>query len=120
MNPLLMDLLLYLMFSILVGAAGWMVCIHRARTSCQAAAIRNCSRALNISLLLLMPLIYTHLFIDASITSTLAGWLLYYGGYYSFIVFTLGSVIYVWIQVKRCNAGCATEVGRQQESQHPA
>lgn len=119
MNPLLMDLLLYVMFSMLVGAAGWMVCIHRARTSCQAVAIRNCSQALNISLLLLIPLIYIQLFLDSSITSTFAGWLLYYAGYYSFIVFTLGSVVYVWIRVNHCNATCQIEPEAQQGSHHP-
>jgi hypothetical protein len=120
MNPLLMDLLLYVMFSMLIGAAGWMACIHRAGTSCQAVAIRNCSRALHISMLLVLPLIYIQLFLDSSITSTFTGWLLYYGGYYSFIVFTLGSVVYVWVRVKHCNATCQSQPERQQESHHPA
>lgn len=108
MNPYLMDLLLYVLFSMLVGAAGWMACIIRARTACQAVAIRHCSWALHISMLLL-PLIFIQLFLDASITATATGWLLYYGGYYSFIVFTLCSVIYVWIRVKRCNSTCQSQ-----------
>ena len=113
-----MDLLLYVLFSMLVGAAGWMTCITRARTACQAVAIRYCSWALHISMLLLLPLIYVHLFLDAAITATARGWLLYYGGYYSFIVFTLGSVIYVWIRVKRCNSSCQSQQGRQHEAHH--
>jgi hypothetical protein len=120
MNPHLMDLLLYVLFSMLVGAAGWMACITRARTACQAVAIRNCSWALNISMLLVLPLIYVHLFLDASITATARGWLLYYGAYYSFIVFTLGSVIYVWIRVKRCNSTCQSQQGRHHESHYLA
>jgi ABC-type transport system involved in cytochrome c biogenesis permease component len=116
MNPYTMDLLMYVLFSMLVGAAGWMACITRARTACQAVAIRYCSRALLVALLLL-PLIFIHLFLDANITATATGWLLYYGGYYSFIVFTLGSVIYVWIRVKRCNATCQAQ-GHQRESYH--
>lgn len=119
MNPNMMDLLLYVLFSMLVGAAGWMACITRARTACQAVAIRYCSRALRISMLLL-PLIFVHLFLDASITATATGWLLYYGGYYSFIIFTLGSVIYVWIRVKRCTSTCRSQQGRQHVSHHPA
>ena len=120
MNPHLMDLLLYVLFSMLVGAAGWLACITRARTACQATAIRSCSWALHISMLLLLPLIYIHLFLDATITTTARGWLLYYGGYYSFIVFTLGSVIYVWIRVKHCNSTCQSQQGRQHESHHQA
>ena len=119
MNPYMMDLLMYVLFSMLVGAAGWMACITQARTLCQAVAIRYCSRALHIALLLL-PLIFIHLFLDASITATATGWLLYYGGYYSFIVFTLSSVIYVWIRVKRCNSTCQAKQGHQHESYHQA
>jgi|GEM_PF-6544196 hypothetical protein len=118
MNPHLMDLLLYVMFSMLVGAAGWLACITRARTTCQAVAIRYCSWALHISTLLLLPLFFVHLVLDASITATAGGWLFYYGGYYSFIVFTLSSVIYVWIRVKRCNSTCQSQQGRQDESHH--
>lgn len=118
MNPHLMDLLMYVMFSMLVGAAGWVVCISRARRACQAAVIRSCSRALHVSLLLLMQLFYVHLFLDASITTTAMGWLLYYGGYYSFILFTLGSVVYVWIRVKYCNSSCQLQQVHQHESPH--
>lgn len=117
MNPNLVDLLLYVMFSMLVGAAGWMACITRANTACQALAIQDCSWALHISMFLLLPLIYVGLFLDVSITATVGGWLLYYGGYYSFIIFTLGSVIYVWIRVKRCNSTCLLQQGRQHASQ---
>ena len=118
MNPHLMDLLLYVLFSILVGAAGWMACITRARATCHEVAIRCCSRALDVSILLLLPLFYVHLFLDVSMTATAMGWLLYYGGYYSFILFTLGSVIYVWIRVKRCNSTCQVLSESQPQSHH--
>ena len=120
MNPHLMDLLMYVMFSMLVGAAGWMVCISRAQRTCQAEVIRSCSRALHVSLLLLLPLFYVHLFLDASITTTAMGWLLYYGGYYSFILFTLSSVVYVWIRVKYCNSSCQVLEESQHHSHHHA
>jgi hypothetical protein len=120
MNPHLMDLLLYVLFSMLVGAAGWMACITRARATCHEVAIRCCSRALHFSLLLLMPLFYVHLLFDVSITTTAMGWLLYYGGYYSFILFTLGSVIYVWIRVNYCNSSCQLPEESQHQSHHHA
>jgi len=120
MNPQLMDLLLYVLISILVGAAGWMACISRARATCHEVAIQCCSRALHISMLLLLPLFYVHLFLDVSITATAKGWLLYYGGYYSFIVFTLGSVIYAWLRVKYCNSTCQLADESQHQSRHHA
>ena len=120
MNPHLLDLLLYVMFSMLVGAAGWMACITRARSTCHEVAIRCCSRAMHVSMLLLLPLFYVHLFLDASMTMTAMGWLLYYGGYYSFIVFTLGSVVYIWIRVKYCHTTCQVPEGSRHTSHHHA
>ena len=120
MNPHLMDLLLYVLFSMLIGAAGWMTCISRARATCHVVAIRSCSRALHFSILLLLPLFYVHLLLDASITTTAMGWLLYYGAYYSFIVFTLGSVVYIWVRIKICHSNCQVAEESQHTSHHHA
>lgn len=120
MNQQFMELLLYVLFSMLVGAAGWMACISRARATCHEVAIRCCSRALHFSILLLLPLFYVRLLVDVGITSTAMGWLLYYGGYYSFIVFTLGSVVYIWIKVKYCNTTCQVAEDNQHTSHHHA